>query len=85
MRLTVAPLRYGAGVKGKVGISLSHGVPVVGTPVALEGMNLIDGEEALSASGAPELASEIVKIYTDEALWRRVSDAGIRRAKAETP
>src|SRR3546814_6517143 len=37
-RVAVAPLRYGAGVKGKVNLSMAHGQPVVSTPCAVEGM-----------------------------------------------
>src|SRR5690606_14131828 len=33
-RLCVAPLRYGAGVKGKVNLSMAHGQPVIATPIA---------------------------------------------------
>ena len=40
LRLTVAPLRYGAGAKGKVASSIANGVPVVGTELAFEGMGL---------------------------------------------
>ncbi|ABI58441.1 hypothetical protein Neut_0153 [Nitrosomonas eutropha C91] len=40
IRLTVAPLRYGAGIKGKIGTSLCYGVPCVATPMAVEGMGL---------------------------------------------
>jgi hypothetical protein len=46
-RLSVAPLRYGAGVKGKVNQSLAHGLPVVATSQASEGMFLRDGESVL--------------------------------------
>ena len=40
VKLSVAPLRWGAGVKGKVNQSMGFGVPVVGTSVAVEGMDL---------------------------------------------
>jgi glycosyltransferase involved in cell wall biosynthesis len=40
VRLTVAPLRFGAGVKGKVLDSLASGVPCVMSPVAAEGLAL---------------------------------------------
>jgi O-antigen biosynthesis protein len=40
VRLTVAPLRYGAGIKGKVIDSLAAGVPCIGTPIAAEGLDL---------------------------------------------
>lgn len=36
--LSIAPLRYGAGLKGKVATSLSYGIPVIGTTIAFEGM-----------------------------------------------
>ena len=35
---SIAPLRYGAGLKGKVATSLSYGIPVIGTTIAFEGM-----------------------------------------------
>lgn len=76
VRLTVAPLRFGAGVKGKVGNSLRMGVPVVGTPIATEGMGLVDGEHVLTARNTAELAAEIVRAYTDAELWERLSRNG---------
>ena len=48
-RLSVAPLRFGAGVKGKVNQAMSHGLPVVLTTIAAEGMHLVDGVDALIA------------------------------------
>ncbi|MDQ0377051.1 glycosyltransferase [Amycolatopsis thermophila] len=75
-RLSVAPLRFGAGVKGKVGESLAAGVPVVGTTLAFEGMRLRDGEEVLVGDKAEEIADGIVSLLTDDALWLRLSRAG---------
>jgi glycosyltransferase involved in cell wall biosynthesis len=75
-RLSVAPLRFGAGVKGKIAQSLGWGLPAVATPVAAEGMNLVDGAHILIASDAAAFARETVRLYTDEALWTRLSHAG---------
>ncbi|WP_184728963.1 glycosyltransferase [Saccharopolyspora phatthalungensis] len=75
-RVTLAPLRFGAGVKGKVGESLSLGVPVVGTAVAIEGMHLTDGQEVLVADDAAGLAEATVRLLTDDDDWRRLSEAG---------
>lgn len=69
MRLTVAPLRYGAGVKGKVGNSLRLGVPVVATPVAVEGMNLEDERHVLVAANDAAFARSVARLYGDEGLW----------------
>ena len=76
-RLSVAPLRYGAGVKGKVNQSLAHGLPVVVTAVAAEGMHLVDGESALIADDAAGFAAAIVRLYTDPVLWEDLSRAGL--------
>jgi len=75
-RLTVAPLRYGAGVKGKVTQSLAWGVPAVATPVAAEGLGLVDGQHLLVASDPETFARRIVQVYGDEALWTRLSHGG---------
>lgn len=76
-RLSVAPLRYGAGVKGKVNQSLAHGLPVVVTSPAAEGMYLKDGESALIADDADAFASAVVRLYSDRGLWNRLSMAGL--------
>jgi GT2 family glycosyltransferase/2-polyprenyl-3-methyl-5-hydroxy-6-metoxy-1,4-benzoquinol methylase/glycosyltransferase involved in cell wall biosynthesis len=75
-RMGLAPLRFGSGVKGKVGESLAYGVPVVGTPLAFEGMRLRDGEEILSGETTEEIAERIATLFTDDPLWQRLSEAG---------
>ncbi|MFL6593232.1 MAG: glycosyltransferase [Luteimonas sp.] len=76
-RVAVAPLRYGAGVKGKVNLSMAHGQPVVATACAVEGMHLVDGRDVLVGDDAEAFASRVVRLYTDAALWQRLSDAGL--------
>ncbi|WP_232424212.1 glycosyltransferase [Imhoffiella purpurea] len=76
-RISVAPLRYGAGVKGKVNQSLAHGLPVVATSIAAEGMHLSDGESVLIADTPSEFAAAILRLYGDDDLWRRLSAGGL--------
>ena len=76
VRLSVAPLRVGAGIKGKLGTSLSFGVPAVATTVAVEGMSLEDGRHVAIADDPRAFADALVKIYKDEALWTEMSYAG---------
>lgn len=76
-RLSVAPLRYGAGVKGKVNQSLAHGLPVVATTQAAEGMFLEDGTSVLLGDDARSFASAVIRLYRDEQLWSRLSANGI--------
>ncbi|KAA0083038.1 methyltransferase domain-containing protein [Trinickia soli] len=82
-RVSVAPLRFGAGVKGKVVSSLLHGLPCVLTKIASEGMGLVDGEHVLEGETAMELAEAIVRLHQDPKLWTRIADAGFAAAAAE--
>ena len=76
-RITIAPLRFGAGIKGKVAMSLAAGVPCVATSVAAEGMGLDDGENVLIADDAEAMAAAIARLYTDADLWARLSAGGL--------
>ena len=76
MRLTVAPLRYGAGVKGKVLDSFASGVPCVMTPVAAEGLELPPALRALVGADAAALAAHILRLHGDPDLHRRAVRAG---------
>ena len=77
IRIAVAPLRYGAGVKGKVNMSMSYGQPVVGTKVAVEGMYAQEGVDVLMAQTPQEFANQIVRLYDDEKLWNTISQCGL--------
>jgi len=81
MRINVAPLRYGAGIKGKIGSAMAVGLPTVGTTIAVEGMSLINGKNILVADGADAIANAIAKLYEDEILWTELSAAGLEFAE----
>jgi len=80
-RLSIAPLRYGAGVKGKVNLAMSFGLPVVATSPAVEGMHLVPGEDVLVADDPEQFAAGIERVYRDESLWRRLSAGGIENIR----
>ncbi|MDR3444384.1 MULTISPECIES: glycosyltransferase [unclassified Dyella] len=80
-RIALAPLRYGAGVKGKVNMAMSHGLPVVASTIASEGMNLERGESVLVADDGASFASAILCLYDDPDLWLRLSDGGLRNIR----
>jgi GT2 family glycosyltransferase/glycosyltransferase involved in cell wall biosynthesis len=77
MRVSVAPLRYGAGIKGKIGAAMAVGLPVVATSLAVEGMSLTDGENILVADGPEAFANAVAMVYHDEALWTSISRNGL--------
>ncbi|WP_158093340.1 glycosyltransferase family 4 protein [Acetobacter sp. DsW_063] len=68
VRLTVAPLRFGAGIKGKVLESWAAGLPCVATPIALEGLPLPAPLESCLARTAREFADAVVRLYHDAEL-----------------
>ncbi|PWS31094.1 glycosyltransferase [Pedobacter paludis] len=74
-RIFVAPLRYGAGMKGKIGQSLSYGLPIVTSTIGAEGIGLTDGENYLLANTDEEFAKEILRLYNDEKLWNEISNS----------
>lgn len=76
-RVSVAPLRYGAGVKGKVNMAMSYGLPVVATTAAVEGMHVEPGEDVLVATDAAAFADAVIHAYGDAALWARLSERGL--------
>ncbi|BCP52234.1 hypothetical protein K32_08510 [Kaistia sp. 32K] len=77
-RICVAPLRFGAGVKGKVGEAMANGLPVVGTSIAFEGM-LDDSNDHFLQSDTPEgFAAHILTLLENDGLWRSTQANGRR-------
>jgi glycosyltransferase involved in cell wall biosynthesis len=72
-KISVAPLRYGAGLKGKVAKAMATGTPVVASRVAMEGINLMPEKDFLLANSPEEIAKQISRLYNDEALWEKIS------------
>ena len=75
-RVSICPLRYGAGVKGKINTAMSYGLPVVATTASVEGMHLADGEDVLVADEPEAFARAVARVYEDRALWERLSAGG---------
>lgn len=81
-RVMVAPLRYGAGVKGKILTALAHGLPVVTTSIGAEGIG--DGSAMRVADTAEAFSREVCRLYTDEGSWRALHDAGFQYLRENT-
>jgi len=71
-RVFIAPLRYGAGVKGKIGQAIEYGVPVVTTPIGAEGMYLIDSISCIEASDETGFAKGVIKLNTSATFWNTI-------------
>ena len=69
VRVAIAPLRFGSGIKGKIGEALSRGVPAVTTTVGAEGFQFASGYELIVADSAHEFAAQVVRLHADEDHW----------------
>ncbi len=85
VRLTVAPLRFGAGAKGKVVSSLLSAVPVVASQIAAEGMGIAEGDGIVTADGPEDYAARVLALHDDKELWNQASTRGfdaVRKASS---
>ncbi|WP_256010777.1 glycosyltransferase [Desertivirga xinjiangensis] len=74
-RVFVSPLRYGAGMKGKIGQSMEFGLPVVSTSIGVEGMDLTNDKDVLIADDKIAFANQILRLYDNETLWYNLANA----------
>jgi len=79
--LLVAPIRFGAGFKGKIATSMSFGLPVVTTTVGVEGMRLLPGNNILIGDDKESFAQSIVDLITNETLWNTISTQALSYAQ----
>ena len=74
VRMSIVPLRFGAGIKGKVLEAMDHGVPVVTTHIGAEGIPSKDVALTIE-SDAGEMALAIVSLYRSEVDLKAQSQA----------
>ena len=79
--VTVAPLRFGAGAKGKVASSLAAGVPCVATSIAVEGMALLHDRDVMVADHPLQFVQHLDGLLNNESIWRRHSQAAFQYAE----
>jgi glycosyltransferase involved in cell wall biosynthesis len=82
-RVFVAPLRFGAGLKGKIATALAAGLPTVASPVAAEGF-IMPGELGVSAvvETPDQWAAVVARLHQDQTLWEALSTRSLSYAKA---
>lgn len=82
LRLGVAPLRFGAGLKGKVAMTMGAGIPCVCSPIASEGMGFSSELDFLHAKSTDDFVEKVVRLYSEAELWTRISYAGVLHVQA---
>jgi glycosyltransferase involved in cell wall biosynthesis len=77
-RVNLAPLRFGAGIKGKISDGWAAGTPAVTTPIGAEGMMDGGGWGGTIGEDAESLAHAAVKLHEDCRAWEAASQGGLR-------
>jgi glycosyltransferase involved in cell wall biosynthesis len=70
--VSVAPLRFGAGMKGKVGEAMSQGLPVVTTSIGAQGMGLVHRHNAMICDSPSEYAASVVELIQNRELYEDI-------------
>lgn len=84
-RIMVAPLRFGAGVKGKIGQAFEYFFPVITTDIGAEGMKLTDKKNVLIANDETRFAEAIIELNNNEELWNTLSRNSVDSLSAFSP
>jgi hypothetical protein len=75
-RVSVAPLRYGAGMKGKIGEAMALGLPVVTTSIGTEGFGLTPGDNVLVGDTAKDFAQQVLRLLNDPTVYESIRMSG---------
>ncbi|MCA6069287.1 glycosyltransferase family 4 protein [Chryseobacterium sp. RG1] len=84
-KIMVAPLRFGAGVKGKIGQAFEYFFPVITTDIGAEGMKLTDKKNVLIANDEKSFAEAILQLNNNEDLWNTLSQNSINSLSSFSP
>ena len=83
IKATVAPLRFGAGAKGKIVTSLSAGVPCIATEIGVEGMGLVPNRDIVIAANVDDFVTGLLAIVNDQVNWERLSYSAVEKMRAD--
>jgi glycosyltransferase involved in cell wall biosynthesis len=76
--IMLVPVRIGSGIRTKILVALAQGVPVVTTPIGVEGLLAHDGAECLVRVDGRAFASAAIGLAQQPELWHRLATAGLQ-------
>lgn len=77
-KICLAPLRFGAGLKGKLIDAMINGTPCIMTSIAAEGMFGHVGPNGYVEDCPQHFADKAVQLYGDEVLWKEKQQYGFK-------
>lgn len=82
-KLCLAPLRFGAGLKGKFIDAMKNGTPIITTTVGAEAMGDADVWPGFITDDPNEIANKVVLLLSDENLWKACQEKGYKLLEKE--
>lgn len=76
-RISLAPLRFGAGIKGKLIDAMQAGTPTITTSIGAEGMHNDYLYSGCIGSNAEDFANSAVRLYRDASTWQQAQLNGV--------
>jgi glycosyltransferase involved in cell wall biosynthesis len=77
-KVVLAPLRFGAGIKGKLVEAMQCGTPSITTTIGAESMSGNLPWNGFIADEAPVFANKAVELYQNKILWQKVQKSGFK-------
>ena len=78
-KINIVPLRYGAGIKGKIGISLISGLPSIASSIAVEDMDCKNFRDIIICDKKEEYIRNIVQLYSNKDLWQKIRNNAVKK------
>jgi hypothetical protein len=72
-KIFLAPLQFGAGIKGKIGQSLEYNLPLITTDIGAEGFNFSPYQNLMIANSPEQIAKNVLEVYNDKNKWTALS------------
>lgn len=77
-RVLLAPLRFGAGLKGKFADAMKFGTPSVTTEIGAEGMKINQDWCGELGETPDEIAQKAIQLYSDKSVWVEAQKTGVQ-------
>ncbi len=77
-RMVLAPLRFGAGIKGKLAVAMQCGTPSITTDIGKEGMAMSSAWAGFIADDPKDFAQRAVALYQEKRIWQEAQQEGIQ-------
>ena len=75
-RVFISPLRFGAGMKGKIAHAMSYGLPVVTTSIGAEGFGMVNGVDGMITDDPVSFGAAVLHLHSTESIWGKLSKNG---------